>query len=250
MGKASSSKKVARAAKVANRPGAKRSYAWPLAIGAVILVGVLLVVLSFGGGGSSDLVPRVGDHWHAAYGIYDCDNFLAPLTDLGADVHGIHTHGDGLMHIHPFDSSVSGKKAAIAALGADTGLQITDTSFNDTEAKVSRKTGDTCGSGKTGTVKLFVWDSLAVKTPRVITKDIAKYSPRKDQTVWVLAFVPAGTTPPLPSSVANLQNPVDAAPSSSTPASTDTTAPASGTATTATTAPASGSATTATTAKP
>ena len=48
------------------------------------------------------------DHWHAAYGMYVCDHFLPPVTDAKEDVLGIHTHGEGVIHIHPFSAAASG----------------------------------------------------------------------------------------------------------------------------------------------
>jgi hypothetical protein len=238
MGKASSNKKVARAAQAAGRPGAKRSYAWPLAIGAVVIVGVLLVVLSFGGGDDPDLQPRVGEHWHAAYGVYVCDAFLPPLSDV-ADKVGIHTHQDGLMHIHPFQASAAGKRGAnIQTFAEAVGMTVTDTSFS--ASGVSQENGDKCGDEE-GTVKLLTWDSPSDDSPTEITEDIAKYSPRADDTMWVLAFVPDGAEVPKPESVSNLANPIDEEPAGST----QTTAPVATTAPSSTSAPAESSTTTA-----
>ena len=52
------------------------------------------------------------DHWHAAYGVYLCDDFAPPITDE-RDPKGIHTHGDGIIHIHPFVRSSPGKNATL-----------------------------------------------------------------------------------------------------------------------------------------
>jgi hypothetical protein len=203
MGKASSSKKVARAARAAGRPGAKKNYAWPAAIGAVVILGVLLVVLSFGGK-SEALAPRVGDHWHAAYGVYDTDHFITPFVDKGEDSTGIHTHGEGLMHIHPFATRVTGKGANISAFLDDVGGKVSDTSIDVPGLK--DKNGDKTSDGKVGHLELWVWDNPGVTTPQVIRKDIGKWAP-KDQSIWVLAFVPDGTKPTMPQSALNLQDP-------------------------------------------
>lgn len=48
--------------------------------------------------------PGLADHWHSAYSIYVCDE-ISPwvyFDDSGQDTTGIHSHGDGLIHIHPF----------------------------------------------------------------------------------------------------------------------------------------------------
>ena len=248
MGKASSSKKVQRAAKAAGRPGAKKNYGWPLTIGAVVLLGVLLIVITVSTNDDSEPgAPAVGDHWHAAYGVYDCNNFLSPLEDAGSDRAGIHTHGDGLMHIHPFVSRVAGSGANISVFAEQTGLKVTDSSFTD--GSVTRKNGQKCGS-KSARVELVTWSSPEDSSPTIRTKNIAKYAP-KDGSVWVLAFVPEGTDVPKPESVANLVDPTAAeegratqtdkggsTPSTSAPAAGDTSS------TTATSAPADSSSST------
>jgi hypothetical protein len=227
MGKASSSKKVARAAKVASRPGTKRSYGWPLTIGAVIVVGVLLVVWSFGGDDDNSLRPRVGEHWHAAYGVYVCDEFLPPMSDTLGDKYGIHTHQDGLMHMHPADSRAAGTNATIGIFAEEVGMTVTDTSF--TASGLEQKNGAKCGD-ETGKVQLYVWDSPDDDEPEIITEDIAGYSPRQDDTGWVLAFVAPGTEVPKPPAFDTVEAPSDE--TGLIPSTTSTTA-ASTTSTTA-----------------
>lgn len=206
MGKASSSKKVARAAKAAGRPGTKKSYAWPAAISGVVVLGVVLIVASFGGDASSNEPPRIGDHWHAAYGVYDCDTYIAPFADEAGDRAGIHTHQDGLMHIHPFSSRVTGKGANIEAFGDDVGMDVSDTSIEGPGIDVEN--GDKCGDDE-GTVRLLVWDDANTEEPRVITEDIASYNP-PDSTIWALVFAPEDAEIPLPPSAINLQDPLAA----------------------------------------
>jgi hypothetical protein len=207
MGKASSSKKVARAAKAAGRPGAKKSYAWPAAIGAVVILGVLLVVLSFGG--TSDAVaPRVGDHWHAAYGVSNCGTFTPPFPQEAQDQFGIHTHGEGLMHIHPFTSRVTGTRATVGAFFKDVGAEVSDTKIKSESLGIDVSNGDKCGT-KPGIVQLWEWTSPTDASPKVVTKDIVKHNPQ-NQSVWVLAFAPKGTKPVLPQSAANLEDPLAA----------------------------------------
>lgn len=204
MGKASSSKKVARAAKAAGRPGAKKNYTWPVAIGAVVVLGVVLVVMSFGGT-SEAVAPKVGDHWHAAYGVYDCNAYKAPFTDKAEDATGIHTHGEGLMHMHPFTSRVSGKGANIDAFLDDVGAKVTDSSFEADRIGMKVKNGQKC-DGKAAHLELWTWTSPADDKPKVVTNDIGKFAPQNGN-IWAIAFVPDGTKPTMPQSVVNLQDP-------------------------------------------
>ena len=206
MGKASSNKKVARAARAAGRPGAKKSYAWPMAIGAVVILGVALIILSFSGEDAEASGPRVGQHWHAAYGIYDCDTYLGPLGDTRGDEFGIHTHQDYLMHMHPISSRVTGENANIEVFANEVGLELSDTSIKG--SGIDKSNGDECGDEK-GTLKLLVWDDPSQAEPEVITEDSANHAPA-DSSIWVLAFTAEGTEVPLPPGAINLGDPTAA----------------------------------------
>lgn len=194
MGKASSSKKVARAAKAAGRPGAGRSWGWPALIGGVVVLGLVLIVISRGNTDDS-VAPKLGDHWHAAYGIYVCDTFLPPLNDAVTDETGLHTHGDGLMHMHPFGTSYTGENANIENFGLTVDLEVSDDSFRT--GGVERENGDECDDGSEGTVQLKVWDSPDDEEGRLLEGDFADYAPQ-EFSMWVLAFVPEGTEIPKP----------------------------------------------------
>lgn len=206
MGKASSNKKVARAARAAGRPGAKKSYAWPMAITGVVLVGVLLIFLSFGGGDDNEGGIKVGDHWHAAYGIYNCDTYLGPLADQRGDEFGIHTHQDYLMHMHPVSSRVTGDGATIGVFATETGMELSDDSL--TAAGIDVENGDECG-GEEGSLKLLTWENGSQAEPTVITEDLEDYVPA-DGSIWVLAFTADGTEVPLPPGAINLADPTAA----------------------------------------
>lgn len=207
MGKASSSKKVARASKAAGRPGAGRSWGWPALIGGLVVLGLVLVVISRGNTEDS-VAPKLGDHWHAAYGIYVCDQFLPPLSDAVADQTGLHTHDDGLMHMHPFGTSYTGDGANIGNFGITVDLEVSDDSFR--AGSLERENGDECDDGAEGTVQLKVWDSPDDAEGRLIESDFADYAPQ-EFTMWVLAFVPEGTEiPPPPEEVIqSLRAPAD-----------------------------------------
>ena len=112
MGKASSSKKVARAARAGSthKGPERRALGFPLAIVAVVLLGTGLVVFSRENRDEA-IPPTLNDHWHAAYGIWNCGQWEPALVDAGQDLNGIHTHTDGVIHIHPFSSASTGNRA-------------------------------------------------------------------------------------------------------------------------------------------
>ena len=128
MAKPSSSKKVQRAARAAAASkGARerREIAFPLALAVVVILGVALVVFARSSR-TPAAAPRVGnDHWHSAYAIYDCDRFLPAFTSA-ADPDGIHSHQDGVVHIHPWNSSAAGDRADLDVFLEAMGARVTD----------------------------------------------------------------------------------------------------------------------------
>ena len=69
------------------------------------------------------------DHWHMAYGSYICDEYAANPSDVKADVGGIHAHGDGLIHVHPFTDGYAGKNATLGKFFDMVGIVAEDDSF-------------------------------------------------------------------------------------------------------------------------
>ncbi len=128
MAQASSSKKVQRAARAAAAPKGgreRRELGFPMILVAVVVLGVSLVVFARSSRPPPE-APRVGnDHWHSAYAIYDCDRFLPAFTSA-ADPDGIHSHQDGVIHIHPWNSSASGDDARLDVFFESMGARITD----------------------------------------------------------------------------------------------------------------------------
>ena len=126
MVKGNSAQKIAQAEKAGLIGGSsdRRRLGFPIAMACVVILGVLLIGWSRSNREATS-APRVGDHWHSAYDIYVCSESEVPLNDftfrggwrgkiiVERDPNGLHTHGDGLIHIHPFNSLASGKDAQI-----------------------------------------------------------------------------------------------------------------------------------------
>jgi hypothetical protein len=234
MGKASSSKKVARAARAAGRPGARRNYTWPAVIGIIVVLGIVLVVASRN---SSDEAsagpPTITDHWHEAFGVDLCGKWQ---PDLAAQVHsGVHTHGDGLIHVEPTTHQETGKNANVGKFVKDfgNGLVITQSEIKLPGASKSFKDGGKCGSKKAN-VRIYFWKNITDKKPKVLTGALSSMHIENNSAI-VFAFLPEGQTPSLPPSVQNLQNPNAAEGGGSTqttgvtvPTSTPSTAPPEG----------------------
>lgn len=101
--------------------------------------------------------PAMGDHWHVAYGIHVCGEWLGPLSDSpGAVATGIHTHDDGLIHVHPFTSEVSGVGADLGAFADTVGMELAPGSLTLPDGR-SFADGDRC-DGSSGRLRVLVWD--------------------------------------------------------------------------------------------
>ena len=221
------------------RAGQRRPLAFPVAVVAIIVIGTLLVLLARDSRIDADAQsPTAGEHWHSAFGTYICDQFGPNIPDDGPDRLGIHSHADGLIHIHPFGGAGSGNDATLGKFFDQVGLEVTDDSWevvNPAASPESAAAGDTCttedGETDATRVVLLVWPPQAGDTtdPTVITSDYADVPLEEDGQSFVLALIPEDMDPedvPLPPSVATLEAPGDVieAPQVSIPA---TTAPAS-----------------------
>lgn len=197
MGRASSNKKVARAARAAGRQTSSRSsVAWPLALTAVVALGAVLIFVSRGDRAVAE-PPVLGDHWHAAAGVYVCGQFQPNLNDAVPDQSGIHAHGDGLMHIHPFGTRYTGEGANLGAFAETVGMEIEDDRLKLASGE-EFSNGDDCG-GQPGKVQLKVWASNAEERGFLVPSDFAGYAP-SDGSLFTIAFAPEGADIPKPPS--------------------------------------------------
>jgi len=218
------------------------SFGWNMGIALVAVVGIALLVWTVASRReSADAAPRpgneatgeAGDHWHASLDVNVCGQWLPPAPEFEAKAGnsqvrvGIHSHADGLIHIHPFNSSESGSNATVGRFLDYGGWSASSDSLDLWPAdgkRVQEKNGDECtqpdGTKQKGTLTWYV-------NGKKQSGDPSDYQP-KDQNKIVLAFEPAGTTlesleataGPPPNQQA-LQTPVDetGAPSSVPPSS-------------------------------
>jgi hypothetical protein len=244
MGKASSSKKVARAARAGGRTAGnkQRNLLFPGVIGGIMVLGVALVAFAANDRKSeTDVPPVLGDHWHAAVGFYICDQFEPDIAEFESRV-GIHTHGDGVIHIHPSSAAGAGENATLGTFLEGAGVTLTDSEL--TMGDKSWKEGDQKCGDEDGELVVAQWKDVqsSDEKPALIRRDFDSIRFREDGEGYTIAFVPEGTTDiPKPESAAQLQvlgaadDPT--ATTSTSAGATDTTAP-DATTTVPTTAPA------------
>jgi hypothetical protein len=247
MGKASSAKKVARAARTGGgrtRRGTT-SWVWPTLMGLVVVLGTAGIVYSRDQRQPDTTRPlaaaagRAGDHWHAAIGFYICGEF-APNLPEGEDPLGIHGHGDNVVHIHPFGAAAAGKRAQLGIFFDSVGVDVSENEI-DLPNQDAKRNGGKCGD-RTAEVQMKVWDSRdPADQGRIVGGNPADFRPQDGQLITV-AFVPEGDDIPRPPSADNLDKLTDVAPvgtttttvagtTTSTVASTTTVAPTTTTST-------------------
>ena len=172
MGKASSSKKVARAARAGGRvsTGQPRSLLFPGVLALVVLLGVSLVVYAREDRRSDDLggVPQIGDHIHQAISVYACGEFLPTLPEFESPV-GIHTHSDGVIHIHPFSQLGVGANATLGRYLKDArddgGFDFSLSSSKLTYLDETFEEGDTdCEGVDDPQIRLAYWSNVQDET--------------------------------------------------------------------------------------
>jgi hypothetical protein len=261
MGKASSNKKVQRAASTSGgrTAGGRTPWVYYLTIIGIVVLGTATVYFSrahrlAAANNVGPTPPVVGqDHWHEAYGFYVCNSAtkgeFVPNFPYQVDASGIHTEGDGVIDIHPYEKSAAGKNAVLGVFTKATGVTL-----NAGELKIPSFPGygghdyhdtDKCGD-KPGRVQVFVFPSSTATTGVLQTTD-PREVPLGDQTMVVIAFMPKGATIPAPppANVNAMLHPLDVpstssssttttvpgAPTTTTPGVTTTTAPASTTTT-------------------
>jgi hypothetical protein len=283
MGKASSAKKVARAARAggSRRSGHRRALGFPITVFLVVALGLSLVLVA-----RSERItnaePKVGDHIHAAYSTYTCvpdatapdgsttttsapaasdastttaaptttaadgstttaptdastttapadasttttaatgpsttiagegdvpGQFQPAFTDATSDVLGIHTHGDGVIHTHPFVSSVAGRGATIGVFFDQVGLQVTDTKLTLPSGQVFEEGVTKCAGGKDGIVEIAQWSSATDAAngarPNAVFTDGFRNIHLSNREAFTIAFLPQGEQIPIEQTISS-----------------------------------------------
>jgi hypothetical protein len=152
------------------------------------------------------------DHWHAAYGIFLCDEFHpglqdAPQANGRTDPYGIHSHGDGLIHIHPTSSRSAGKNAKLGIFMDDVGVELTSDSLDMPDGEKLTSGKSKC-DGKIGRVRVVEWETPDSKNPKRVTGDPNDLRLKQAQVITI-AFVPEGTDIPKPPSAGDVTSPSD-----------------------------------------
>ena len=216
MGKASSSKKVARAARAGGRVSGRqpRSLMFPGVLMLVIILGVSLVVYARNNRLHQDLsgVPQLGDHIHIAFGVNICGQFLTDIPLFESSV-GIHTHADGVLHVHPFSQLGVGANATVGRFFQDAreGQPQLDLTITNSKLRYINQTfeeGKTkCKGVKDPIFRLAWWDNVQAtdSTPIITTGDFASRRLTSNGGGITLYYGAANATIPKPPAASQLK---------------------------------------------
>jgi hypothetical protein len=198
---------------------------WNLAIALVVLLGAggifLAVQDNRSAAGLAPLAPDPtnnvpGDHWHTFLGVNICGLWIpaAPSFEKahdnpnGSNV-GIHSHGDGLIHTHPFVPSEEGVHATIGKFFGYGGWSLGSDFIDAWSGPITKVTktrwtnGDQCPVGDyQGKKGMIAW-SVDGKT---MSGNPADYH-QKDGQIVIIAFLPKGAPIPMsPDACSALEN--------------------------------------------
>ena len=143
---------------------------WIIVVSALVLLTSILFILIISGS-NDEPYPEVRDHWHSEYTVSICGEIQKPFAYSKG---GIHTHGEGSIHIHPTNARESGSNATLARFIAGTGGRLTDSSITLPSGKTYNN-GDHCDNNKPGEVFLRI--------NNVLVTNISLYVPRDDDEV-------------------------------------------------------------------
>ncbi|TMB68763.1 MAG: hypothetical protein E6J43_05730 [Chloroflexi bacterium] len=101
--------------------------------------------------------PHIGDHWHAAYAIY-IGNTRQPNIPTFTGPEETHTHGDGMIHMHPFITAGEGQGASVRKFFEYGGGSLTDDELKVPGQKDTHKNGDQI-DGKAAELRILRADS-------------------------------------------------------------------------------------------
>ena len=179
------------------RPRKRGGGPWYWVIGAVVVLGVVLIVLTKSQTSEAQS-PLINDHWHAALGVNVCGTWISAPPEFEAPVTGIHSHGDGLLHIHPFDVASQGKNANVGLFFKGGGWKLSEnemTLWDGTSWKDGAKCGDKPGRIVWKAAPFQDWQAGDVPYRE---GNPAKYAPKNGDIV-AIGFLPEGvelTEPP------------------------------------------------------
>ena len=168
----------------------------------VVLLGVVLILVARGERADNAPAgpPRLGDHWHSLYAIYNCDDFVLDVYPNDVeDLSGIHTHGDALIHIHPFHTGVTGQFATMGAFMREIEVEFDDSKIELPDGSILDES-DGCASPDPDSddpevaepgaeLRVLRWETLQAEKPVAFDEGLRDVRFLSDGQIFVFAYV-------------------------------------------------------------
>ena len=142
------------------------------------------------------------DHWHSPYAVWDCvqggEGGFLPAFQSDNDPSGIHSHGDGLIHVHPFYERSSGREAKLKHFMEAMGIAVTPESIVLDDGRVLTA-GEECG-GEPSIIVVARWEfaSSVDEAPQVFTEGFGELRFLNNGEAWTIARTTEGAEIPPP----------------------------------------------------
>lgn len=149
--------------------------------------------------------PTLRSHWHAAFIVRICDRVLDPLPDV-TDNQGIHSHGDGLIHIHPRAAEAAFDRATIDDFLTVVGIDIEEDEAGrvitgEVPGQGQWANGDRCGD-EPGEWTLHRWARAGDEGPvESLRERLTEARFLNDGELFSLNFAPASAPPIKPTAI-------------------------------------------------
>jgi hypothetical protein len=131
----------------------------------------------------------------------------APKDAQQSDPLGIHSHGDGLIHIHPFTDSAAGRKATLGLFLNQVGISMTNDTLTLPSGATFTEGTSKCEGGKDGVLQVAKWDhatdaAKGSKPNTIFTDGFDKIRLGANES-YTIAFMPKDSTIPAKPDVAD-----------------------------------------------
>jgi hypothetical protein len=142
---------------------------------------VVAVVALVADSGTASSPPHINvDHWHARYQYVVCGElqFNAPQWDGG-----VHTHADGIIHIHPVEPEEEGRGARLVKWFEYGGGTLDDDEVRLPGENITHHNGDECPDGSEGVVQVYIEPAATGVEERL--EDWSQYIPQDGDQVLI-----------------------------------------------------------------
>jgi hypothetical protein len=153
--------------------------------------------------------PTVNDHWHQAYAFWLCGEWVTlrgaleqpPLNERYITT-GIHSHDDGVIHIHPFSSHGSGANATLGVFLDGYGVELTDDALHFPQDQRREPLEPSC-NGEPAELSVTVWADADDPNVSVVYTDHLADVQLRDGAAMTIALSTGGSSP-MPPTAADL----------------------------------------------